>query len=175
MSLRRPSDDHDPDLQIHAADLTLWRPYRLPPRSSSSTSKRASKTRHSRASSTPDLEANVTCLLAAFRASENTHVIHVHHHSRSEAPPLHPSRPGEVLRSKDVNSAFIGTDVESVIQDLGILRLVLASLTTCHCISISPGWRRTCASSTTRPASPASGPHSVKWQYIYPRLQLEQD
>ncbi|KAI1163091.1 isochorismatase [Nemania serpens] len=99
--------------------------------------------------STHDYEANVARLLAAFRAAENAHVIHVCHHSRSEESPLHPSRPGaqfsefakprpgEVVRSKDVNSAFVGTDVESVIRDLGIQRLVIAGLTTGHCISTS--------------------------------------
>ncbi|KAI8951111.1 isochorismatase hydrolase [Xylaria longipes] len=99
--------------------------------------------------STPNFEANITKLLAAFRATENTHVIHVCHHSRFEGAPLHPSRPGaqfmdyaapqpgEVVRSKDVNSAFIGTDLESVIRSLGIQRLVVVGLTTGHCVSTS--------------------------------------
>ncbi|KAI1195312.1 isochorismatase [Nemania serpens] len=99
--------------------------------------------------STPDFEANVTSLLAAFRGAENAHVIHVCHHSRSEASSLHPSqpgvqfseyaapRPGEPVRSKDVNSALVGTDVDSIIRDLGIQRLVIAGLTTGHCISTS--------------------------------------
>ncbi|KAI0406909.1 isochorismatase [Xylaria palmicola] len=99
--------------------------------------------------STPDFEANVTKLLAAFRAAKNTHVIHVCHHSRLEGTPLHPShpgvefmdfaapRPGELVRSKDVNSAFIGTDLEGVIRGLGIERLVVVGLTTGHCVSTS--------------------------------------
>ncbi|KAI1115448.1 isochorismatase [Nemania sp. NC0429] len=98
--------------------------------------------------STPDFEANVTRLLAAFRAAgENAHVIHVHHHSRTEASTLHPSRPGvrvsayaaprpgEVVRTKDVNSALVGTGVEQLIRDLGVERLVIAGLTTGHCVS----------------------------------------
>ncbi|KAI0506843.1 isochorismatase [Xylaria bambusicola] len=99
--------------------------------------------------STPDFEVNIAKLLAAFRAADNAHVIHVAHHSRSEASALHPSkpgvhfmeyaapRPGELVRSKDVNSAFVGTDLESVIKKLGVQRLVVAGLTTGHCVSTS--------------------------------------
>lgn len=99
--------------------------------------------------STPDFEANVTKLLGAFRAAENTHVIHVCHHSLAETAPLHPSRtgvrfmdyaapqPGEIVKSKNVNSAFVGTDLESTIRGLGIERLVVVGLTTGHCVSTS--------------------------------------
>ncbi|KAI1360017.1 isochorismatase [Xylaria arbuscula] len=99
--------------------------------------------------STPAFEANIAKLLAASRASKDIHVIHVCHHSRSQDSPLHPSksgvefmdyatpRPGEIIRSKDVNSAFIGTDLESVIRDLGIARLIVVGLTTGHCVSTS--------------------------------------
>ncbi|KAI0459638.1 isochorismatase [Xylaria acuta] len=99
--------------------------------------------------STPNFEANITKLLAAFRAAKNTHVIHVCHHSRFEGAPLHPSRPGarfmeyaipqpgEMVISKDVNSAFIGTDLEGVIRRLGVQRLVVVGLTTGHCVSTS--------------------------------------
>ncbi|KAI0429384.1 isochorismatase [Xylaria sp. FL1042] len=99
--------------------------------------------------STPDFEANVTKLLAAFRATENTHVIHVCHHSLSEAGFLHPARPGaqfmdfaaplpgELVKSKNVNSAFVGTDLESTIRELAIQRLVVVGLTTGHCVSTS--------------------------------------
>ncbi|KAI0098746.1 isochorismatase hydrolase [Nemania sp. FL0031] len=99
--------------------------------------------------STPNFESNIAKLLKAFRAAENAHVIHVCHHSRSDTSPLHPSRPGvqfmeyaapqpgEIVRSKDVNSAFVGTDLESVIRGLEIERLVVVGLTTGHCISTS--------------------------------------
>ncbi|KAI0415618.1 isochorismatase [Xylaria grammica] len=99
--------------------------------------------------STPNFEANIAKLLAAFRAAKNSHVIHISHHSLSETSPLHPSHPGvqfmdyatpqqgEIIRSKNVNSAFIGTDLESVIRDLGIERLVIVGLTTGHCVSTS--------------------------------------
>ncbi|KAJ8122614.1 hypothetical protein ONZ43_g1236 [Nemania bipapillata] len=99
--------------------------------------------------STPNFEANIAKLLAAFRAAENAHVIHVCHHSREDASPLHPSHPGvqfmdyamphpgEIVRSKDVNSAFIGTDLESIIKGLNLERLVVVGLTTGHCVSTS--------------------------------------
>ncbi|KAI0436334.1 isochorismatase [Xylaria telfairii] len=99
--------------------------------------------------STPNFEANITKLLAAFRAADNAHVLHVCHHSRVEGGPLHPSQPGaqfmeyatplpgEVVKSKNVNSAFIGNDLESVIRGLGIERLVVVGLTTGHCVSTS--------------------------------------
>ncbi|KAI0490172.1 isochorismatase hydrolase [Xylaria cf. heliscus] len=99
--------------------------------------------------STPNFEANIIKLLAAFRAAENTHIIHVAHHSRKEGAPLHPAQPGvafmeyatplpgEIVRTKHVNSAFVGNDLESVIRGLGIQRLVVVGLTTGHCVSTS--------------------------------------
>ncbi|KAI3318377.1 isochorismatase hydrolase [Xylariaceae sp. AK1471] len=99
--------------------------------------------------STPDFEANIAKLLQAFRAAENTHVIHVCHHSVIAGSPLHPSepgvqfmeyaapQPGEPVMFKNVNSAFVGTDLESRIRGLGIERLVIAGLTTGHCVSTS--------------------------------------
>ncbi|KAI0965227.1 isochorismatase hydrolase [Xylaria arbuscula] len=99
--------------------------------------------------STPNFEANIVKLLAAFRAAEDTPIIHVRHHSVSETGPFHPSRPGaqfmdyatpqpgELIKSKNVNSAFVGTDLESEIRDLGIQRLIVVGLTTGHCVSTS--------------------------------------
>ncbi|KAI1132493.1 isochorismatase [Nemania abortiva] len=99
--------------------------------------------------STPDFEDNIARLLKAFRAAGNAHVIHICHHSRPETSPLHPSRPGvqfmeyatpqpgEIVRSKVVNSAFVGTDLENIIRDLEIERLVVVGLTTGHCVSTS--------------------------------------
>ncbi|KAI8633377.1 isochorismatase [Xylariaceae sp. FL1651] len=99
--------------------------------------------------STPEFEANVAKLLAAFRTAENAHIFHVCHHSASETSPLHPSntgvqfmdyaapQPGETVVSKTVNSAFIGTDLETAIRNAGIDRLVVAGLTTGHCVSTS--------------------------------------
>jgi len=75
------------------------------------------------------------------------HIIHVCHHSTSADSPLHPSQPGvafeayaapwdgEPVFSKSVNSAFIGTGLEILVREKGIRRLVVAGLTTDHCVS----------------------------------------
>jgi nicotinamidase-related amidase len=93
-----------------------------------------------------DAEANLARLLAAWRASGRP-VFHVKHNSRDPASPLHPSRPGNAIKpavapldgepviEKDVNSGFIGTDLESRFRTAGITDLVVAGLTTPHCVS----------------------------------------
>jgi nicotinamidase-related amidase len=74
-------------------------------------------------------------------------VFHVKHNSRNPASPLHPSREGnafqdwvaprvgEKIIEKDVNSAFIGTELEAELRRIGVTRVVLVGLTTPHCIS----------------------------------------
>jgi nicotinamidase-related amidase len=42
---------------------------------------------------------------------------------------------GEPVIKKNVNSAFIGTDLKQRLDDLGIKKLVIVGLTTDHCIS----------------------------------------
>lgn len=44
---------------------------------------------------------------------------------------------GETIIKKNVNSAFIGTNLEQMLRDAGIKTLVIAGLTTDHCISTS--------------------------------------
>ncbi|BDP42689.1 cysteine hydrolase [Deinococcus aetherius] len=94
----------------------------------------------------PDAEANATRLLAAWRA-QGWPVFHVQHLSRGPESPLRPGqdgaefqpgfepRPGEGHVTKHVNSAFIGTDLEGQLRGQGIGRLVIAGLTTDHCVS----------------------------------------
>lgn len=96
----------------------------------------------------PDAEENIARLLTAWRAA-NHHVFHIKHNSRSPRSPLHPSnpgnafkdfaapRPGEPSFGKDVNSAFIGTDLEAHLRDAGVGDVVIVGLTTPHCISTS--------------------------------------
>jgi nicotinamidase-related amidase len=69
------------------------------------------------------------------------------HGSQNPNSPLHPSKPGfelhdliqpinnEPILVKDVNSAFIGTDLEQQLKSKNISTLVIAGLTTNHCIS----------------------------------------
>ncbi|KAH8804262.1 isochorismatase hydrolase [Flagelloscypha sp. PMI_526] len=92
------------------------------------------------------VQRNIASLLDAFRRAEIP-VIHVHHESRWEASPLHSSSPGhapfdwskpiegETVFTKDVNSAFVGTALESTVRKLGIRRLIIIGLTTDHCVS----------------------------------------
>ncbi|EJT82051.1 hypothetical protein GGTG_02025 [Gaeumannomyces tritici R3-111a-1] len=115
--------------------------------------------------STPTFEANVAALLEAARRHNHNHgttkpehhavqIIHVHHHSTSPDSPLHPShhlpsspipsvaalsfaapRAGEPIVTKHFNSAFVGTDLEARVRASGARQLVVAGLTTDHCVS----------------------------------------
>lgn len=93
----------------------------------------------------PDAEANAARLLDTWREAHRP-VVHIQHLSTHERSPLHPSKPGagfkpgvepregEPVMRKSVNSAFIGTDLEQWLRDNGITRLVIAGLTTNHCV-----------------------------------------
>ncbi len=94
----------------------------------------------------PGAEANIVRLLAAWRAASRP-VFHVKHNSRNPRSPLHPARPGNALKpavaplpgeplfEKDVNSGFIGTDLEARLRQAGVTDLVITGLTTQHCVS----------------------------------------
>ena len=96
----------------------------------------------------PQAENNIVRLLAAWRAAGRP-ILHVQHNSRSPKSPLHPSNPGNAFKDiaapragepsfgKDVNSAFIGTDLEARLREAGVANLVLVGLTTPHCVSTS--------------------------------------
>ena len=96
----------------------------------------------------PDAESNMEKLLADWR-SKSLPVIHVKHNSTEEGSGLRPDSPGneikdfckpvadEILFEKTVNSAFIGTDLESHLKNKGIQNLVVFGLTTDHCVSTS--------------------------------------
>jgi nicotinamidase-related amidase len=94
----------------------------------------------------PEAEACVALLAQAWRQSAAT-VVHVHHQSTSsmgcfrpgtqgiEPKPQAIPRAGEVIYHKRVNSAFIGTSLETDLRKLGIENLVIVGLTTNHCVS----------------------------------------
>jgi nicotinamidase-related amidase len=94
----------------------------------------------------PDLESNCARLLEAFRQAGQT-VIHVRHDSVEADSPLRPDRPGnafkdevvpfigEHLETKSVNSAFIGTGLETFLRANGLKTIVLCGLTSDHCVS----------------------------------------
>lgn len=94
----------------------------------------------------PQAEQNIARLLRAWR-DNGYPVIHIKHNSTSPGSPLYPGKPGndfmdavapregEARFTKSANSAFIGTALEQWLHDQGISRLVIAGLTTDHCVS----------------------------------------
>jgi nicotinamidase-related amidase len=94
----------------------------------------------------PDAEARVADLLTAWREVDAP-VVHVRHESlerdglfrrgtesfefKAEVMPL----PGEPVVEKQVNSGFIGTDLEERLGAAGAETVVIAGLTTDHCCS----------------------------------------
>jgi nicotinamidase-related amidase len=94
----------------------------------------------------PAAEANIGRLLTAFREAGRP-VIHVKHDSTEPRSTLRPDRPGNAIKpiaaprageplfAKSVNSAFIGTGLEAHLRERGLTGLVVAGLTTNHCIS----------------------------------------
>lgn len=94
----------------------------------------------------PDAEIKMTQLLRAWR-DKGLPIIHVQHCSSEENSPLKVGASGNTFKDevkpiqgekvfgKTVNSAFIGTDLEQYLRDNGINSLVIAGLTTDHCVS----------------------------------------
>lgn len=94
----------------------------------------------------PQAESNIALLLARWR-QENMPVIHVRHFSTEANSSLRPDRPGvaykneakpisgEIEFSKSVNSAFIGTGLESYLHQQKINTLVIVGISTDHCVS----------------------------------------
>lgn len=96
----------------------------------------------------PDAEKTIGNLIGAWRAAGKP-VIHVQHDSVEPQSELRPDRPGNAVKEeakpvdgepvfrKNVNSAFIGTKLETYLRERGIDNLVLVGLTTEHCVSTS--------------------------------------
>ncbi|MDB5678824.1 cysteine hydrolase family protein [Sphingomonas bacterium] len=94
----------------------------------------------------PGAEANIATLIAAWRAA-HAPVMHVHHNSPKLSGRLRWGTPGgepkpealptgtEPVYRKTVNSAFIGTRLSADLYERGITTLVIAGLTTNHCVS----------------------------------------
>ncbi|QRG70359.1 cysteine hydrolase family protein [Brevibacillus choshinensis] len=90
----------------------------------------------------PNAEERMAELLHVWRET-NRPVIHIQHISNPSLP-HHPGRdiksivaplPNEPVMVKQVNSAFIGTNLEGHLREAGIETLVIAGLTTDHCVS----------------------------------------
>jgi nicotinamidase-related amidase len=94
----------------------------------------------------PNAEACVALLIETWREALAP-VVHVHHHSTgaagffrpgtrgSEPKPQAMPREGEAVYYKRVNSAFIGTSLETDLRNRQIRHLVVVGLTTNHCVS----------------------------------------
>lgn len=94
----------------------------------------------------PQAEENAARLLDAWRQAGRP-IIHVRHDSVMPGSPLRPGQPGNDIKapvapqgdepviSKNVNSAFIGTDLEDRLRKAGLNTLVIVGLTTDHCVS----------------------------------------
>ncbi|MES2950712.1 MAG: cysteine hydrolase family protein [Pseudomonadota bacterium] len=94
----------------------------------------------------PAAEANIAALLAGWRRTQRP-VIHVHHRSPRPQSLFHPDHPGFQVKAqaqpipgepvvyKAVNSSFIGTDLEQRLRAQGATTLVIAGITTDHCVS----------------------------------------
>jgi nicotinamidase-related amidase len=94
----------------------------------------------------PEAESNVGALLAAWRRAGQP-VFHIQHRSQRPSSLFHPDAPGfkvkpeaeplagEPVLFKNVNSSFIGTDLEQRLRDGGITTVVICGITTDHCVS----------------------------------------
>jgi|TARA_B110000093_G_scaffold168296_1_gene195303 nicotinamidase-related amidase len=95
-----------------------------------------------------NLDAEKTCGLILNKWRElKFPVIHVRHSSVNPDSKLHKSKPGfsfndyvlpidgEHVLTKTVNSAFIGTNLETLLNDQNLKTLVIVGMTTNHCIS----------------------------------------
>ncbi|KAI0110684.1 Isochorismatase hydrolase [Hypoxylon sp. NC0597] len=92
----------------------------------------------------------------AGAASNTVVVCHIHHHSIHKDSVLHPDaqvqingklvkavqpqsfarpEPGEAVFIKNVNSSFIGTELEAYLKSQGVRQLIIVGLTTDHCVS----------------------------------------
>jgi nicotinamidase-related amidase len=94
----------------------------------------------------PDAEFRASELLRLWR-DYGLPVFHVQHCSTIPTSPLHETHAGnqfndlvtplerEPIIKKNVNSAFIGTDLQAQLDNAKVTTLVIAGLTTDHCIS----------------------------------------
>lgn len=94
----------------------------------------------------PKAEENASELLRLWRA-HNLPVFHIKHCSSNPASPLNEANEGndfkelvkpinnEPVIKKNVNSAFIGTDLKETLDHSKITKIVIVGLTTDHCIS----------------------------------------
>jgi nicotinamidase-related amidase len=88
-----------------------------------------------------DAEANIAALLAVWRA-ERLPLVHIRHDSVEPNSPYAPHAPGHRFKScaapldgekvigKNANSAFVGTSLEGLLDDIGATTLVMCGVLT---------------------------------------------
>lgn len=91
-------------------------------------------------------ESAMSEVLKKFRENART-IVHVRHDSRNPDSLLREGKPsfefkdavkpgkGELVITKHVHSAFIGTDLEKVLRNMGEPEIYLMGITTDHCVS----------------------------------------
>ncbi|MEL9915081.1 MAG: cysteine hydrolase family protein [Thermoplasmatales archaeon] len=94
----------------------------------------------------PNAEKVISYLIANFRVKGGK-LVHVRHHSRNPNSPFIPGKKsfefkeeakpleGEIVITKRVNSAFIGTDLEKILREKESDKIFYVGLTTDHCVS----------------------------------------
>lgn len=94
----------------------------------------------------PEAESNIAALLEGWRSTGRP-LFHVQHRSQRTGSLFNPAGPGFAVKPeaqplagepviyKNVNSSFIGTDLEQRLRDAGIDTLVICGITTDHCVS----------------------------------------
>jgi nicotinamidase-related amidase len=94
----------------------------------------------------PRAELSIARLLAFWRMTKRP-IFHIRHDSTSPTSPLRPRQrgnafkpdtapiPGEPIIAKTVNAAFIGTTLEADLKRAKSPSVILAGLTTNHCVS----------------------------------------
>ncbi|MBT2695460.1 isochorismatase family protein [Bacillus sp. ISL-55] len=95
----------------------------------------------------PEAEGNIARLLREWRIRKG-HIIYTKHLSLDPASPLHHRNrlgtefkesiqpmDGEIIFTKNVNSGFIGTELEAYLKQNKVKSVVITGLSTQHCVS----------------------------------------
>ncbi|WP_337660068.1 isochorismatase family protein [Anderseniella sp. Alg231-50] len=95
--------------------------------------------------SCPGAEDNIASLLEKYRLSGGT-VVHIHHNGTESDDPFHPNAPGSAVQPvasplpgepvviKTGSSGFVGTPLQSILQEAGVERVILCGATANHCV-----------------------------------------
>lgn len=95
--------------------------------------------------SCPEAEDNIAQLMAKFRGNDDT-IIHIHHHGTDTDDPFHPDAPGSAVQPvaapikdepvviKTGSSGFVGTQLQNILSNAGIERVVTCGATANHCV-----------------------------------------